>query len=146
MASWSKRRTQTFKSSKNRLTRTNNSKGTSTNSSSYKVGNTRVTHSTNSATGKSRTYTTQTHPTLGTKREVRTNNPTVRYKKPKAPRKSRAKNYKSTNNSAVTYRHDLGYRWTMADQAERDKSWNLVWNVFGVIAFVFVLLLIGLFQ
>jgi hypothetical protein len=93
MANWSKRRTQTFKSSKNRITRTNNTNGTSTYSSSAKVGNTRITTSSNSANGKTKIYTTEHNPGLGTRRTVRTVNPTVRYKKPKtwkAPRKSRA--------------------------------------------------------
>jgi hypothetical protein len=92
MANWSKRYTTTFKRSKNRITRTNNSKGTSTNSFSTKVGNTRTTQSTNSANGKVKVYTTQTHPTLGTKREVRTVNPTVRYKKHKPYKPSRKMN------------------------------------------------------
>lgn len=94
MANWSKRTTQTFKGSKNRVTRTNSSKGTSTYSSSKRVGNTRTTQSTNSSNGKIKVYTTESHPTLGTKRTVKTLNPTIRYKKPKASRKPRAKKYK----------------------------------------------------
>jgi hypothetical protein len=94
MASWSKRYTQTYKSSNNRSTRTNNSKGYSTNSTSYKSGATRVTTSTNSKTGKQKVYTTVTNPSLGRMTTSRTVNPTTRYKKPtawkvKKPRKSR---------------------------------------------------------
>ena len=103
MANWSKRTTQTFKGSKNRITRTNSSKGTSTYSSSKKVGNTRTTQSTNSSNGKIKVYTTESHPTLGTKRTVKTLNPTIRYKKPKAPRKPRAKKYKPSSGSYTNY-------------------------------------------
>lgn len=96
MANWSKRNTQTFKGSKNRITRTNSSKGTSTYSSSKKVGNTRTTQSTKSNSGKIKIYTTETHPTLGTRRTVKTLNPTVKYKKPKrAKSRSRPKKYLS---------------------------------------------------
>lgn len=94
MANWSKRTTQTFKSSKNRITRTHNSSGKSTYSSSKKVGNTRTT--TSISNGKVRIYTTETHPTLGTKRTTWSPNKQPKYKKPKrAKSPKRVKKYRS---------------------------------------------------
>lgn len=122
MANWSKRSTQTFKSSKNRITRTHNSSGKSTYSSSKKVGNTRTTES--SSGGKLKVYTTEHHPTLGTRRTVRTVNPTVKYKKPKAPRKSRSrKSYSSS--SGANYQHD----WTQYRNREPSPFWDWFWGV-----------------
>jgi hypothetical protein len=98
MANWSKRRTTKAGNQGQRITRTNNSNGTSTYSSSKRVGNTRTTQSTSSKNGKIKIYTTEHHPVLGTKRTVKTLNPTIKYKKPKKPSKPRKiKNYRSSN-------------------------------------------------
>lgn len=100
MANWSKKYTTTFKSSKNRITRTNNSSGKSTYSTSKKVGNTRTTTSTSG--GKTKIYVTETHPTLGTRRTVTTLNKTPRVKKTRPKKYSTRKtSYKPSNN--VTY-------------------------------------------
>lgn len=98
MANWSKRRTTKAGNQGQRITRTTNSNGTSTYSSSKKVGNTRTTQSTSSKNGKIKIYTTEHHPTLGTKRTVKTLNPTIKYKKPKKPKSSRkTKRYRSAS-------------------------------------------------
>ena len=86
MANWSKRRTFKAGNQGQRITRTNSSKGTSTYSTSKRVGNTRTTESTKSNSGKIKIYTTEHHPVLGTKRTVRTVNPTVKVKKPRNTR------------------------------------------------------------
>ena len=86
MANWSKRRTFKAGNQGQRITRTNSSKGTSTYSTSKRVGNTRTTESTKSNSGKIKIYTTEHHPVLGTKRTVRTVNPTVKVKKPRKTR------------------------------------------------------------
>ena len=102
MANWSKRRTFKAGNQGQRITRTSNSKGTSTYSFSKKVGNTRTTQSTSSKNGKIKIYTTESHPTLGTRRTVKTLNPTVRYKKPKKPKKTRTRKYKPSSSRSTS--------------------------------------------
>ena len=82
MANWSKRRTFKAGNQGQRITRTSNSNGKSTYSSSKKVGNTRTTTSVSSS-GKIKISTTQTHPTLGRRTTTQTLNKQPRYKKPK---------------------------------------------------------------
>lgn len=121
MANWSKRRTQTFKSSKNRITRTHNSSGKSTYSSSKKVGNTRTT--TSISNGKVRIYTTETHPTLGTKRTTWSPNKIPKTKKPRARKAGRRKSYSSSSGS--NYQHD----WTQYKNREPSPFWDWFWGV-----------------
>lgn len=92
MANWSKRRSTKAGNQGQRITRTTNSSGKSTYSSSKRVDNTRTTTSISSS-GKIKIYTTEHHPTLGTRRTTQTLNKQPRAKKPKAykPKKSRAK-------------------------------------------------------
>lgn len=82
MASWSKRRTTKGGNQGQRVTRTTNSNGTSTYSTSKRTGNRRTT-TTTSSTGKIKEVVTEHHPTLGTRRTVRTLNPTIKTSKPK---------------------------------------------------------------
>lgn len=111
MANWSKRRSTKAGNQGQRITRTTNSNGTSTYSSSRRVGNTRITDSTTG--GKTKVYTTEHHPVLGTKRTVRTVNPTVRVKKPKKPRKTRSR-YKSSGEYTSDFNPFAPIVWWMS--------------------------------
>lgn len=93
MANWSKRRTRKAGTGGQRVTKTLNSKGTSTFSTSKKVGNVRTTTSTSSENGKTKIITTEHHPILGTRRTVQTLNKGTTVKRPKSkkPRKRRIK-------------------------------------------------------
>lgn len=126
MANWSKRRTTKAGNQGQRITRTTNSKGTSTYSFSKKVGNTRTTQSTSSKNGKIKVYTTESHPTLGTRRTVKTLNPTVKYKKPKKPRKTRAKKAKSIGTSSSRNKH---YDWSTYVPSKPSPFWDWFWGV-----------------
>lgn len=90
MANWSKRRSFKAGNQGQRVTRTTNSKGTSTFSTSKKVGTTRTTTSF-SSTGKIREYVTEHHPILGSRRTTRTINKKTKTVKPKKPRKTRVR-------------------------------------------------------
>lgn len=131
MASWSKRYTQTYKSSNNRTTRTNNSKGYSTNSTSYKSGSTRVTTSTNSKTGKQKVYTTVTNPVLGRMTTSRTTNPTVRVKKPTT---WKPKKIKQRKGRAMT-----SEQRAFAAQEDKMAMTILAWSVVGIIVLLVLL-------
>ena len=95
MANWSKRRSTKAGNQGQRITRTTNTSGKTTYSSSRRVGNTRITDSTSG--GKTKVYITEHHPILGTRRTVRTVNPTVRVKKPKKPKKNRSRKYNTSS-------------------------------------------------
>jgi hypothetical protein len=97
MANWSKRRTTKAGNQGQRITRTTNTSGKSTYSSSKRVGNTRTTTSV-SSTGKIKIYTTEHHPTLGVRRTTQTLNKQPRQKKPKKPRRSRNRTYDPNSN------------------------------------------------
>ncbi len=88
MANWSKRRSWKSGSAGQRTTKTTSNTGKTTRSTSYKSGSTRITESIPSS-GKTRVYITEHHPTLGTKRTVRTINPTKKVKQAKRPRASK---------------------------------------------------------
>ena len=98
MANWSKRTTK--KHGNSRFTKTTNQKGGSTNSSSFSAGKgaPRITNSIKSSNNKVRqvVYTTEYHPTLGTKRTQRTIYSSSSAK-PKKPKKTRTKQYKSSS-------------------------------------------------
>lgn len=100
MANWSKRRTTKAGNQGQRITRTTNSSGKSTYSSSKRVGNTRTTTSISSS-GKIKIYTTEHHPTLGTRRTTQTLNKQPRVKKTKAykPKKTRSRKYRTSNST-----------------------------------------------
>ena len=89
MANWSKRRTTKAGNQGQRITRTTNSNGKSTYSSSKKVGNTRTTTSV-SSNGKIKIRTTETHPTLGRRTTTQTLNKQPKYKKPRKARRRRS--------------------------------------------------------
>ena len=128
MANWSKRRS-TKSGTYSRTTTTTNNKGGSTRSTSVKVGSSpRVTESTKQQNGKVtiRRYTTEYHPTLGTKRSTKTvyNTKQAKTPKPKKPKKSRSTRSKSTGTRARSaamsipsltprdwVKHPRGSRW-----------------------------------
>lgn len=123
MANWSKRRTFKAGNQGQRITRTTNSKGTSTYSFSKKVGNTRTTQSTNSKNGKIKVYTTETHPTLGTRRTTQTLNKQPKVKKPKTYRPKKAK---STRSSSSRNKH---YDWSTYVPSKPSPFWDWFWGV-----------------
>ena len=104
MANWSKRSSR--KSGTNtRTTTTYNSKGGSTRSTSGRVGTgPRVTESVKNQNGKTviRRYTTEYHPSLGTKRTTKTVYASSNAK-PKKPRKTKSTSYKRRRRSNTTY-------------------------------------------
>lgn len=122
MANWSKRRSTKAGNQGQRTTRTTNSNGKSTYSSSKKVGNTRTTTSISSSC-KMKVYMTEQHPTLGTKRTVKTLNKTPpkpkKAKKPKAAKRPR-------NVARNNVKYDGG-----------DGSW--IWIVLGIIVFLWII-------
>lgn len=100
MANWSKR-TSRKSGTNTRTTRTTNSKGGSTISTSGRVGTgPRVTESIKQQNGKvvHRRYTTEYHPTLGTKRTTKTVYASSNAK-PKKPRKTKSTSYKRRRRS-----------------------------------------------
>ena len=109
MANWSKRRS-TKSGTHSRTTTTTNNKGGSTRSTSVKVGSSpRVTESVKQQNGKVtiRRYTTEYHPTLGTKRSSKTvyntkQTKTPKPKKPSKPRKARVSRSRSSGATGFT--------------------------------------------
>ena len=98
MANWSKRRS-TKSGTHSRTTTTTNNKGGSTRSTSVKVGSSpRVTESVKQENGKVtiRRYTTEYHPTLGTKRSSKT---VYNTKQTKTPKPKKWKKPKTTRSS-----------------------------------------------
>lgn len=136
MANWSKRTTFKAGNQGQRVTRTNSSKGTSTFSTSKRVGNTRTTQTTKSNSGKIKIYTTEHHPVLGTKRTVRTVNPTVKVKKPKKPRKTRPKKYKPSTTRKTSR---VSYNYVRAEPSAFGQWLSSIktrWWIIGVILLV----------
>jgi len=113
MANWSKRRS-TKSGTYSRTTKTTNSKGGSTRSTSTRVGNgPRVTESIKQQNGKVtvRRYMTEYHPYLGQKRTTKTvyNTKQTKTPKPKKPRKARAtrSKYNSSTSAHTSSMSDL---------------------------------------
>ena len=131
MANWSKR-TSRKSGTYSRTTKTTNSKGGSTTSYSGRVGSgPRTTESIKQQNGKvvHRRYTTEYHPTLGTKRTTKTvyASSNAKLKKPKKAKKFTPRRRKTSNRSYSGH-----YVSTPTN-----------WALWGHVALVLVLLSIG---